>query len=185
MRSSQHSFWRAEGTQELHSERTRTPLPLFASLLLHCGFGSFLRTGHLLAHSCSRTTLQLQSFLKRHKTRIWKREQNTPETNSFLRHFLSSTKRDSSVGYNWHEPSGAAPLLLHAPLSSHLIFYKLFLLASDRRIEDHHNRRNIKTTSTPSADECTRYSPGVFCCYASLRSLSLKETKQFLQDIKH
>lgn len=114
MRSSQHSFWRAGGTRT-HPERMRTPLPLFVSLLLHCRFGSFLPTGHLLAHSCSRAALQLQPFLKRHKTWIWKREQNTPEPNGFSRHFpaLSSTKRDGSVGHNRHEPSGASPLLLH------------------------------------------------------------------------
>lgn len=114
MRSSQHSFWRAGGTRT-HPERMRTPLPLFVSLLLHCRFGSFLPTGHLLAHSCSRAALQLQPFLKRHKTWIWKREQNTPEPNGFSRRFpaLSSTKRDGSVGHNRHEPSGASPLLLH------------------------------------------------------------------------
>lgn len=114
MRSSQHSFWRAGGTRT-HPERMRTPLPLFVSLLLHCRFGSFLPTGHLLAHSCSHAALQLQPFLKRHKTWIWKREQNTPEPNGFSRRFpaLSSTKRDGSVGHNRHEPSGASPLLLH------------------------------------------------------------------------
>lgn len=132
MRSSQHSFWRAEGTRT-HPEHMRTPLPLFVSLLLHCRFGSFLPTGHLLAHSCSRAALQLQSFLKRHKTWIWKREQNTPEPNGFSRHFpaLRSTKRDGSVGYNQHMPSGASHLLLHGkkkpllPSAYILIFYKL------------------------------------------------------------